>query len=69
MALKSQKYLPALRRMARQKVVRYPVTVVNSAAMGLVFTIPADPGPRKLDLSVNAPGWVPLHVFRRRHYA
>jgi hypothetical protein len=37
-----------------------------SAAMGWVLTIPAEPRPRKIDLSDGAPGWEPLQAFLRR---
>jgi hypothetical protein len=35
-------------------------------AMGRVFTIPADPRPRKLDVSVDAAGWQRLQNLLQR---
>jgi hypothetical protein len=37
-----------------------------SPAMGRVFTTPADPRPRTIDLSADAAGWEPWQTFLRR---
>jgi hypothetical protein len=37
-----------------------------SAAMGWTFTIPADPRPRKLDVSAHAAGWERLQTLLQR---
>ena len=33
------------------------VTAEHSAAMGTVYTVPADPYPRGIDVRPDAPGW------------
>jgi hypothetical protein len=41
----------------RRRVLLDGVVEEWDAAMGRVLTIPADPRPRKIDLSVDAAGW------------
>jgi hypothetical protein len=54
------------RREPRRSVRFDGVIVEYSAAMGRVFTIPADPRPLAIDLDPDAPGWERLHVYLRR---
>jgi hypothetical protein len=61
--LKSVKTLKALRR----RVLFDGVIEERSAAMGRVFTVPADPRSRKIDVSDAAPGWERWQTFLRRH--
>jgi hypothetical protein len=42
------------------------IIVEDSAGMGRSFLVPADPHPRRLDLSANAPGWDRLGDYLRR---
>jgi hypothetical protein len=50
----------------RRRVLRDGVIEEWDAGMGRVFTIPADPRPRKIDLSVDAAGWERLRTWLRR---
>jgi hypothetical protein len=64
MSIKSSiKLAELLRRRVRQ---RNGVTEEWSAAMGRVITIAADPQPRRIDVSADAPGWERVRTLRMR---
>jgi hypothetical protein len=50
----------------RRRVLPGGVIEEWDAAMGRVRTIPADPGPREIDLSADAPGWERLRAWLER---
>jgi len=50
----------------RRRVLPGGVTEEWSAALGWVRTIPANPRPRKIDLSADDDAWVTLQEFLRR---
>ena len=51
----------------RRRRVRFDGVIEEySAAMGRVFTIPGDPRPGGIDLSVDALGWERLRACLRR---
>jgi hypothetical protein len=65
--MKIDEHLSRLRQL-RRRVRRDEVQVEWNAAMGRVFTIPADPRPQKIELSDDGPGWVSLEELRKRYY-
>jgi len=66
--MKTDSELLSRLRQLRRRVRRDVVKVEWDAAMGRVFTVPADPSPQKVELSDGSPGWVPLQEFRRGFY-
>jgi hypothetical protein len=55
---------PDVRKGPRRRVLSNGVIEEWSAAMGRSLIIPADPHPRKIDVSADAPGWERLRTFR-----
>ena len=55
-----------VRRLPRRRVRRDGVLEEWDPAMGRVWTIPAEPRPRKIDLRADAAGWERLRTFRGR---
>jgi hypothetical protein len=53
----------------RRRVLPGGIIEEESAAMGRVFTIPANPQARKIDLSDGAAAWERLRTLLRRHRA
>ena len=64
--MKTDSELLSRLRQLRRRVRRDAVKVEWYAAMGRVFTVPADPRPQKIELSDDSPGWVSLQEFRKR---